>query len=383
MGSHVVVLGGGVGGWVVATRLRELLPAEHRITLVERSERFVLGASLLRVIVGERRPEEIARPVANLARRGIEVITAEIERVDPERRRVVAGARELEADRLVVALGADLDPSAVPGLGEAGHSFYTLAGAAALRDDLARLDRGRLVILTAAPAYKCPAAPYEAAMLMEGSLRRRGVRDRIQVDLYAAEPAPMGVAGPAVSAGVRDLLASKHIGYHPEHQVVRADAAGRRLHFGNGAEAAYDLLAFVAPHRAPRVVRAAGLAGEGGWIPVDRSTLRTRFDRVWAIGDVTGIPLKMGKPLPKAATFAAGEGEVVACAIAASVTGGEPGAPFAGMGECWVETGDGVAAYGHGDFFSDPTPAVMLEAPSADALRAKDTWEHVWLERWS
>lgn len=381
MSARVVVLGGGVGGSVVATELRRLLPAENRITVVERADRFVLGASLLRVIVGERRPDEIARPVAALSRRGVEVVTGDVERIDPERRRVDVAGRQLEADHLVIALGADLDPSGVPGLTDAGHSFYTLEGALALRDALASFSRGRLVVLTAAPAYKCPAAPYEAALLMEWTLRRRGVREKVELDLYAAEPAPMGVAGPKVSAAVRDLLAAKGIAYHPDHQVVSASAL--RLRFGNGAEAAYDLLAFVAPHRAPRAVREAGLTGESGWIPVDRATLRTRYERVWAVGDVTGIPLKMGKPLPKAATFAEREAEVVARSIAADIVGGRPAEPYVAVGECWVETGDGSAAHGQGDFFGEPVPVVSLEAPSAEAHRAKDAWEREWLQRWS
>jgi len=383
MAEGVLILGGGVGGSVVATELRRFVPPEHRITVVERADRFVLGASLLRVITGELEPEAAVRPTRALERHGVEVVAAQVESIDPARRRVVAGGRSLGADHLVIALGADLDPSAIPGLDRAGHSFYSLEGAVGLRDGLARLERGRLVVLTAAPAYKCPAAPYETAMLLEWQLRRRGVRERVSIDLYAAEPAPMGVAGPAVSAAVRSLLESKGIAYHPGHQVERADPAARRLRFSNGAEAEFDLLAFVAPHRAPEVVRNAGLTAEAGWVAVDRATLRTRFERVWALGDVTGIPLKMGKPLPKAASFARGQAEVVAQAIAAEVTGKGRAAPYVAMGECWVETGDGMAAFGHGDFFGDPVPAVALAPPSAEAHLAKQAWEAEWLARWS
>jgi sulfide:quinone oxidoreductase len=383
MPANVLILGGGVGGSVVATELRRLLPPEHEITLVERSERFVLGASLLRVVTGELGPEAVAVPISALERRGVRVVAAEVERIEPSRRRVFAGGRSLEADHLVIALGAELDPTAIPGLAQAGHSFYTLDGAVALRDGLAGLEGGRLVVLTATPVYKCPAAPYEAAMLIEWQLRRRGVRERVAIDLYAAEPAPMGVAGPAVSAAVRDLLASKGIAYHPQHQVVRADAAARRLQFSNAAEAAFDLLAFVAPHRAPGVVRDAGLTAETGWIAVDRATLRTRFERVHAVGDVTGIPLEMGKPLPKAATFARGQAEVVARSIGAEIMGGGRTAPYVAVGECWVETGDGMAAFGHGDFFGDPAPVVALEPPSAEGHRAKEAWEAEWLARWA
>jgi len=383
MSAKVIVLGAGVGGSVTAAELRRLLAAEHRVTLVDHSDRFVLGASLLRVIVGERRPDEIARSVSAVSRRGIELVTGTVDRIDPARRAVSVGGRELLADHLVIALGADLDASAVPGLADAGHSFYTLEGTVALRDALARFEQGRLVVLTAAPAYKCPAAPYEAAMLMEWSLRRRGVREKVVLDFFAAEPAPMGVAGPTVSAAVRDLLAAKGIAYHPNHQVVRADAAAGRLWFSNGVEAACDLLAFVAPHQAPRAVRDAGLVAESGWIPVDRATLRTRFERVWAIGDVTGIPLRMGKPLPKAATFAEREGEVVARSIASEITGTPAPGAYVAMGECWVETGDGLAARGHGDFFGDPVPVVSLEPPTGDAHHAKEAWEREWLGRWS
>jgi sulfide:quinone oxidoreductase len=383
MSESVVILGGGVGGSVVARELRRLLPSEHRITVVERADRFVLGASLLRVIVGERRPDEIARPMAALARGGVEVVTGDVERIDPSRRRVEVGGRWLDADYLVVALGAELDPSGIPGLADAGHSFYALEGAVALRDALASFAGGRLVLLTAAPAYKCPAAPYEAAQLIEWTLRRRGMRDEVAFDVYAAEPAPMGVAGPQVSAAVRDLLAAKGIAYHPDHQVVGADATAKRLRFANGAEAAYNLLAFVAPHRAPAVVREAGLTAESGWVAVDRATLRTRFERVWAIGDVTGIPLKMGKLLPKAATFAEGEAEVVVRSIAAEIAGGRSSEPYVAIGECWVETGDGAAAHGKGDFFAEPVPVVSLEAATAASHRAKEAWERDWLERWS
>ncbi|HEU4385290.1 MAG TPA: FAD/NAD(P)-binding oxidoreductase [Anaeromyxobacteraceae bacterium] len=382
MGAHVLVLGGGVGGTTVALELRRALAPEHRVTLVERAEHFVLGASLLWVIVGERGPEEVKRPVAGLSARQVDVVRGEIDRIDPQRREVTVGGRALAADHLVVALGAELDPTSIPGLAQAGHSFYDLAGAIALRDALARFQGGRFVLLTAAPAYKCPAAPYETAMLVEWDRRRRGTRAATTLDLFAAEPGPMGVAGPAVSAAVRQMLESKGIAYHPGHQIARADPGRRRLEFSNGVTAEYDLLAFVAPHRAPRCVREAGLAGESGWVPVDRATLKTRFERVWALGDVTGIPLSLGKPLPKAGTFASGEAKVVAKLIAREITGSGDLEAYVANGECWVETGDGMAAYGSGDFFAEPIPQVRLEAPSAAGHRAKETWEREWLTRW-
>lgn len=190
----------------------------------------------------------------------------------------------------------------------------------------------------------------------------------------------MGVAGPEVTAGVRAMVEAKGIGYHPDHQV--AEVEDRKLRFTDGATADFDLLAYVPPHRAPRVVREAGLVDDSGWIPVDRETLHTAHSGVYAIGDVTGIPLKMGKPLPMAGVFAEREAKVVAGDIANEVTGrGEP-AVFDGHGECFIETGEGRAGFGRGDFYAEPTPQVDLYPVRRRWHLGKILFEKSWLRRW-
>jgi sulfide:quinone oxidoreductase len=192
---------------------------------------------------------------------------------------------------------------------------------------------------------------------------------------------PMGVAGPAMSGAVKELLEAKGIPYHPEHQVKSVDAAVKRLEFTNGAQATFEVLAYVPPHRAPRVVRDSALAGETGWVSVDRHTLETRFPGVYALGDVVSIPLALGKPLPKAGVFAHREAEVVAKNIAARLTGGTASARFDGHGECFVEIGGGRAAAGGGDFYAEPTPVVTVRAPSLWNHWAKVLFEKDWLWR--
>jgi sulfide:quinone oxidoreductase len=358
----VLILGGGVGGVVAANALRRRLPRRHRIVVVDRERDFSLAASYLWVMTGARRPGQISRPRAGLARKGIEVLHGQVERIDPAARRAVVSGRPIEADHVVVALGAEFDLDAVPGLRDAGHTFCTLDGAVRLREALAGFQGGRVVLLTAAPAYKCPAAPYEAAMLVDALLGKRGVRDRATLEVHSAEPAPMGVAGPEASAAVRAMLEAKRIAYHPEHQIVRAEPG--RVFFTDGAVVDADLTIYVPPIAPPVALRGSGLVDETGWVRVDRHTMETGFPHVYAVGDVTLIPLGMGKPLPRAGVFAHAQAEAVARNIAATVAGKPATARFDGYGACFIETGAGGAGFGSGNFYAEPRPVVRMRRSS-------------------
>ncbi len=378
----VLVLGGGMGGIVVANRLRKKLPRRHRVVLIEREANYVFAPSFLWLMTGLRTSEKISRPLSKLERHGIEMIQGNIKGIDPEKRTVHVNGKELTGDYVVVALGADLAPENIPSLAEAGHNLYTLTGAEALRDARLKLRRGRLVVLVSAMPFKCPAAPYEAAMLLESDCRKRKVRDAVQIDLYSPEPGPMGVAGPEMSKQVRQMVESKGIGYHPEHLVTQVEAAARRISFANGATADFDLLAYVPPHRAPQVVRDAGLTGGSGWVPVDRGTLETKFPGVYAIGDVAGIMLVVGKPLPKAGVFAHNQAEVVANNLVHAITGRGTPVRYDGEGSCFLETGAGKAGFGKGNFYGEPAPQIQPRMPSRTLHLAKVALEKYWLFKW-
>jgi sulfide:quinone oxidoreductase len=379
MGKTVMVLGGGIGGVVAATRLRKLLGREHRVLLVERETDHLFQPSLLWLMLGWRRPEQIQRPIARLARRGIEIVRGNVEHIDPARRAVVVNGKEQTADYLVIAVGAELAPETIPGLAQAGHNLYSLAGAQALSAARANFRRGRLVLLVSAVPFKCPAAPYEAAMLLEDDCRRRGTRAAVSVDVYTPEPGPMATAGPEVSKQLRQMVESKGIVYHPEHAVTQVDAGQRLIHFANGTSAGFDLLVYVPPHRAPQAVKDAGLTGPSGWVGVDRATLATKFPGVYAVGDITGIPLAIGKPLPKAGVLAHGQAEVVARNIAAEIRGERARAAFTGEGACFVEIGAGRAGYGSGSFYAEPAPQIRLRPPGRLLHWGKVIYEKFWL----
>jgi len=376
----VLILGGGVGGVATANRLRRRLDRRHRVVLVNREEDFSFAASYLWVMNGTRRPAQVTRPLRRLERRGIEVIVGDVERIDPVTRTVSVSGRDLlPVDHLVVALGADWATDRIPGLGDHGRTFATLPGAQRLAPELARITSGQITIVTAAPLYKCPAAPYESALLIDAELRARGVRDRVQVSVRSAEPAPMPVAGANVSSAVEGILSERGIDYRGGQQVTAVEPGV--VHFGTVQEAT-DLLVYMPPIASPRVIADSPLAESDGWVHADPNTLATGYAGVYAIGDNTHIVLGIGKPLPRAGVFAHGQAHAVADTIVHAITGRGEAGLFDGHGGCFIETGNGRAAFGSGDFYADPSPAVTMKAPGRRWHVGKVAFEQNVMRRW-
>jgi sulfide:quinone oxidoreductase len=384
----IVVLGGGVGGQVVANELRRLLPAEHRVIVIEKSLRHAFAPSFLWVMTGDRRPDQVTRDLRELVHPGVEVIEGDVRAIDLANRRVQLDRDAIAYDFLVVAVGAELAPETIPGLADAAHTFYTLDGAARLRTALDALSGGTVAVVVSALPYKCPGAPHEAAMLIADFFRRRGRADKVNVHLYTPEPQPMPVAGPALGDAVRQMLEQRGVAFHSAHNLTAVRGDARELLFDGKAPVAYDLLVAIPPHRAPALVRDAGLAGETGWIPVDRQTLATARDRVFAIGDVTTVPIPgRWKPdvplmLPKAGVFAHAQALVVAGRIAAAIRGAAQTATFCGDGFCMLEAGDDLAGVAFGDFFHQPSPDVHVKSIGKAWHMGKVLFEKWWLSPW-
>lgn len=391
-GKTVLILGGGWGGLTAAHHLREFLGPHHRIVVVERQDSFSLGVSNLWLMTGERdSPDQIRRPMGTLRRDGIEWLHAEVQEFDPENRTLVTAEGRMAGDYVVIALGAELAPNTVPGFADAAHNLYETSGAVDLQHALGTFEGGRIVVLVAGAPFRCPAAPYEAAMLIDSLSRERGVRDNSEISLYTPEAHPMAVAGPAVGEALESMLAERGIGYFAEHSVSRVDSESNTLVFGE-TTVLYDLLVGIPPHRAPAPIRRAGLVDDSGYIPVhpqtleilsEVDTLETQYPNVFAIGDVAAIRLLNSMLLPKAGVFAEGEAQVVAARIAADIAGEPVPRGFDGAGFCYVEVGNGLAAYGSGDFYAFPAPRVTLDLPSRQARQAKEEYERlldVWFE---
>ncbi len=377
--KRTLILGGGFGGIAVATELRRLVPPPHQILLVDRKPEFVMGLRKLWELVGLGTLREGSRPRSRLEREGIRFVEAEIESIDPEPRSARVGGQTLEADHLVVALGAVPRPDLVPGLAEHAHDVWDPAGVPALRDALADFDGGTIAIVVAGVPYTCPPAPYECAMLLHDHLLERGLRDRTRLSIATVQPLLLPNAGKEGSAWLATRLGERGIAHAAGKKIRRIERD--RVVFEDG-DLPFDLLIGVPPHRPPEVVASSPLAGEGGWIAVDPGTLATSFPGVFAIGDVTAIRLANGLPFPKAGLMAESEGTRVAAAIGAELTGAPAAPPFDGRGFCYLETGKSTAALIEGEFFATPAPKVAVRDLSAEHAEAKRRFETERLTRW-
>lgn len=384
---RTLILGGGFGGLATATELRRLLPdgpggrRDHEIVLVDRSDRFVMGFRKLWALTGmEGGLEAGTRSRDALGDRGIRFLRTAIASIDPAGRRAETEGGTLEADRLVVALGAEPRADLVPGLPDHGVNLYDPEAVREAAPRVAALTEGRIVVCLAGLPYKCPPAPFEAAMLLDAALRRRGARDRVSVAVVTLQPALLPAAGPPGHAWLARELEERGIEFHVGRALAAVEEGG--LRFQDGESLACDLAFVVPPHRPPAVVAESALAGENGWIRVEPRTLATGHPGVFGIGDSIHIPLGEKAALPKAGVLAEAQGKVVAATIAAEVTDGPPPSPYDGRGACFLETGAEEAALVEGDFFAAGGPRVRIAGASPAHAAAKRRFEAERLAAW-
>jgi sulfide:quinone oxidoreductase len=361
---RVLILGAGFGGLELATCLSDALGDQVAVTLIDKNDSFIFGYSKLDVMFGKQEPAAVRLPYSAIVKPGVEFRQESILSIDPERKRAVTDQGSYEGDVLVVALGADLDPAATPGLVEGGHEFYSVAGAERLREVLPAFKGGSVVVAVMSPQYKCPPAPSETAMLMHDYLVEHGLRDASRITLVTPFGTPLPVS-PAVGAAILAELTDRGIEFVGGAQITGIDPGGRAIRLADGGAIESDLIMAVPLHVAPPVVVEAGLT-ENGWIPVDKYTLKTKFPDVYAFGDVASVGV------PRAGVFSEGQGKVVAAQLIAQHRSQADSARYEGAGVCYLEFGRGQVGRVDVNFLGGPSTTAALQMPSVE-LRAEKT----------
>jgi sulfide:quinone oxidoreductase len=371
---RAVILGAGFGGLELATSLSEAGGGDIDVALIDQSDAFVFGYSKLDLMFGHATPDSIRLPYADIVKPGVRFLQETITSIDPEARRVTTHAGVYEADVLIVALGADYDLDATPGLADAGNEFYSVAGAERLAELLPAFTRGRAIIGVCGAPFKCPPAPSEAALLLHDYLVERGVRDACEISIVIPFGTPVPPS-PDTSEALLAAFAERGIEFVAGRRIASLDADRHVAVLDDGSEMPFDLFLGVPKHRAPDVVIASDMA-EDGYVPVSSETLETRFPGVYAVGDVATIGV------PKAGVFAEGAARVVAASILATLQRAEQPQAYDGLGSCYIEFGAGRVGRVDIDFLSAPKPTGVFHAPSAALVAEKHEFGSSRSARW-
>ena len=373
--KRVLILGGGFGGIATAHRLKQKLGEKVEVILVDRRPYFMVGFRKSWALIGESPLEAGQKPIESLSRIGVDVRQATIAAIQPQAKSAIIDGETIQADALIVALGAELKPSAVPGFVEHAYNVYEPNEIPRAEKALNEFKGGRLVIGIFGAPYKCPPAPLEMAMLIHEKFEKKGVQATIEV--FTPQPVTLPILSQASCDAVDGRLLEKGIrtyGHHKALSIEPGEVVFEKRRIG------FDLLLGVPPHSAPAVVRESGLTGESGWIEINARTCETSFEGVYAVGDSTQVVLANKKTLPKAGLFAELMGETVAERLADIFEGKEPTAQFSGQGGCFFEVGNGEAMMIKGNFLAEPAPSVELTESSKEYYDEKIKFE---TSRWA
>ncbi len=371
----VLILGAGFAGLELATRLSEDLHDEVEVTIIDGSDAFVFGFSKLDLMFGRSDLDSVRLPYANLKKPGVTFRQEVITSIDPVSRQVTTNASTYQPDVLVVALGADLDPDATPGLVEEGTEYYSVDGANRVRDVLRTFQGGDVIVGVLGPVFKCPAAPFETAIMMHDFLEKNGRRSASTITVISPMPKPIPISDEA-SAGILKALEERGIAWWPQSKITALDPATKTATLADGRAIPYALVLGIPVHKAPSVLERSGLLEEDGWIAVDHATFATKFENVYAVGDVTSAPV------PRVGAIAEGEARTVADVLVNQMRGGAAPEPYKGMATCYIEFGGPKVARFEANFLSGSTPFGTFTEASEELAASKVEFGATRRQRW-
>jgi len=354
--KRLLVLGAGTAGTMVVNKLRPRLPRdEWQITVVDQATTHHYQPGYLFVPFGIYRPDQIVKPTKRFIPDGVELITAQIDRVNPDTNTVLlTDGRMIAYDQLVIATGTTPRPDQTPGMAdelwhESVFDFFTLEGATALRDKLASWEGGRLVIHITEMPIKCPVAPLEFSFLADAFFRARGMRDR--VEMVYVTPLDGAFTKPVAAKMLSTMLEDRKILLETDFMIESVDTEKHALVSYDEREVPFDLLVTIPLNMGADFVARSGLGDDLNYVPVDQGTLQSvKYDNVFALGDTSDIPAS------KAGSVAHFSVEIFTDNFLEHVAGRPMTKAFDGHANCFIESGDGKGLLIDFNYDTQPLP---------------------------
>jgi len=338
----------------------------------------MVGYAKLWIMNGTRTFENSIGSLNELPKKQINFIKDEIIEINPKNNFVKTKSENVSFDFLIISMGAVLAPKKIPGLAENGFNLYDHNQLDQINKKLNKIESGKIAIVIMGMPYKCPPAPFEASLLVDSMLRKRGIRDSVEIDFYSPAPITLPAAGPEVSKQILNLVNSEKITFHNSQKIKHVES--KKLIFEN-EEFTFDILLAIPPHIAPKVIYDSNLAIKPGFIPIDRDC-KTPFENIFAVGDVTSLTVNDTMAVPKAGIFAEGEGITVAKNIISKLESKKTSTVFDGKGGCFLESGRDTASIIEVDMFTNSKPSTKLTESTKNNLSKKLDFEKERLSKW-
>ena len=326
---------------MVANKLVKRLDASQwSVTVVDKNDIHDYQPGYLFIPFGINRPDQIRRSKHSFIADGVELLMAEIDRVDAEAKVVTfTDGRTVGYDYLVIASGTSPRPDQTPGmLGEEWHKsvgeFYTFEGAIALKAALDRFTGGRLVMHITEMPIKCPVAPLEFVFLADDYLRQRGLREATEI-VYVT-PLDGAFTKPVAARELGSALEKRGIHLESDFMIESVDQEAKLIRSYDEREVAYDQLVTIPLNMGADFVARSGLGDELNYVPVDKHTMQsTVHESIFVLGDASNLPTS------KAGSVAHFSVEVFVENFVQLVSGRPMTHSFDGHANCFIEAGGG------------------------------------------